>query len=190
MIIHYSTKVKKFSKKNIKEYEETYNFRIGECPNPECKSREYIKWGTYTRNIVYYKNGKKHEKTIEIKRIRCKHCKSTHSIIPAFLVPYKVHILEYIIEVIKNKNTCNKTSITSNKYRISRQLIKQWEGCYEKHFSRASVTIESKNRKEIIRRIKKEIYIFIDKYYRENRIVYMMYLNKENKGPILKWAPT
>ena len=101
MIIHYSTKVKKFSKKNIYKYEETENFNIKGCPH--CGSDDYIRWGNYERNIVYFKNGIKYEETIKIKRIKCNNCNKTHSIIPAFLIPYKVHTLEYIIEVLKKK---------------------------------------------------------------------------------------
>ena len=188
MIIHYSTKVKKFSKKNIYEYEQTENFNIRNCPH--CGSDDYIKWGSYKRNVVYFKNNQKCENTIEIKRIRCNNCKKTHSIIPAFLVPYKVHILEYIVETIKHKNVHSKITLTEKKYSISRQLITYWEECFNEHFSRVRTTLGKNNRIEIIRIIKEELYNFINEYYHKNKHVFMMYIDKGYSMPILKWAPT
>ena len=188
MIIHYSTKVKCFNKICIDEYEQTENFNIGECPN--CNHTDYIRWGSYERNVVYFKNGKKYENTITMKRIRCKRCKKTHSIIPAFLVPYKVHILEYIMDTVKHKNIHNKVSNTCKNYNVSRQLIKYWEDCYEEHFTRTCTTLESNNGKKVIRIIRKRLYSFINEYYHKNRIVFMMYIDKGYNKPILKWAPT
>ena len=106
-MITYNLKKVKFTKKIIKEYEETENFYISSCPC--CNSEKIIKWGSYTRNVIYYKNGKKYETTIKIKRIKCKDCGHTQSIIPNFWVPYKVHIVEYITEVLKDEITSNNT---------------------------------------------------------------------------------
>ena len=188
MIIHYSTKVKSFNKICIYKYEQTENFNIRKCPN--CNSEDYIKWGGYERNVVYFKNGKKYENTIKIKRIRCNNCKSTHSIIPSFLIPYKVHTLEYIIEVIKHKQIHKNNSKTVSKYDISRQLISYWNDCYKKHFTRVCTTLENNNSKKVIRIIVKDIYNFINKYFKDNNLIFMMYIDKGYNRPILKWAPT
>ena len=188
MIIHYSTKVKKFSKKCICEYEQTENFNFGKCPN--CNSNTYIRWGNYERNIVYFKNGKKYENTIKIKRIRCNNCGKTHAIIPAFLVPYKVHTLEYIIEVVKYKLVHKNNSKMVTKYSVSRQLIDYWNNCYKKHFTRVCTTLENNNSKKAIRMIVKDIYDFINNYFKRNNIVFMMYIYNGCNKPILKWAPT
>lgn len=188
MIIHYSTKVKKFSKKNIYKYEETENFNIKGCPH--CGSDDYIRWGNYERNIVYFKNGIKHEETIKIKRIKCNNCNKTHSIIPAFLIPYKVHTLEYIIEVLKKKEKKERSIKLEEKYKISRQLINYWSECYKEHYTRICTTLEINNSKKIIMKIYKELYNFINEYYNKNKLVFMMYIDKGHNRPILKWAPT
>lgn len=189
MIIYNSKKINTFNEKSIKKYEDTLNFNISKCPN--CNSLKLIKWGKYTRNVVYYKNGKKYENTIEIKRIRCNDCKKTHSIIPSFLVPYKIHTIEYINKVIKNKIIKDNTyKVSCDKYQISRQLLKYWLDCFEDHYTRISVTLSETNKKKIIRIINNSIYDFIYKYYCENRRIYMMYISNDSYKPILKWAPT
>lgn len=189
MIIYNSKKINSFNKNCIKNYEETLNFNISECPS--CGSSKLIKWGGYTRNAIYYKNGKKYENIIEIKRIRCNNCKKTHSIIPDFLVPYKIHIAEYINEVIKNKITKDNTyKISCEKYQISRQLLKSWLDCFNEHYTRISVTLKESNKKKILRIISKSIYDFIYQYYCDNRRIYMMYISTDSYQPILKWAPT
>lgn len=188
MIIHYSTKVKIFNKKCINEYEQSENFNIRKCPN--CNSVNHIKWGNYTRNVVYFKNGKKCENTIKIKRIRCNDCKTTHSIIPSYLVPYKVHILEYIIEVIKHKIIKNNSFKVAIKYNVSRQLVDYWNSCYKEHFTRICTILVNNNIKEVIKIINRDIYNFSNIYFKENNLIFMMYITSYYKGPILKWAPT
>lgn len=188
MIIHYSTKVKNFNKKCINEYEQSENFNIRKCPN--CNREHYIKWGSYTRNVVYFKNGKKYESTIKIKRIRCNDCKATHSIIPSFLVPYKVHILEYIIEVIKYKIIKNNSFKVTIKYNVSRQLVDYWNLCYKEHFTRLCATLENNDKKKVIRIINKDIYNFINIYFKENNLIFMTHISSCYRRPILKWVPT
>ena len=188
-MITYNLKKVKFVKNDIKDYEETKNFYIFSCPC--CNSENIIKWGVYTRNVVYFKNNKKYEMTIKIKRIKCKDCNKTQSIIPNFLVPYKVHILEYINEALKNKIIHNNTyQKTSKKYQISRQLLKYWLNCFEEHFKRISVMLLEIDKKKIIRKISKSLYDYIYEYYYENRRIYMMYIDDIYNMPILKWAPT
>ena len=189
MIIYNPKKVNRFSQKCIKEYEETINYSITECPI--CGSENIIKWGSYLRNVIYYNNNKKYEKTIEIKRIMCKNCNKTNAIIPSFLVPYKIHVTEYITEVVKNKLTKeNNYNQVSRKYQISRQLIKCWLDCFNAHLTRIEVTLSETNIRQILRIIKKELYKFIYQYYYENKIIYLMYISEEKDMPILKWAPT
>lgn len=189
MIIYNLKKINSFNKKSIADYENTLNFNISECPN--CGSSKLIKWGKYIRNVIYYKNNKKYENIIEIKRISCNECKKTHSIIPDFLVPYKVHISEYINEVIKNKITKVSTyKIICDRYQVSRQLLKYWLDCFNEHYTRILVTLGETNKKTIIRIISKSIYDFIYEYYCKNKKIYMMYISNENNMPILKWAPT
>lgn len=189
MIIYNSIKSNSFNKICIKKYEETLNFNISKCPC--CNSYDLIKWGSYTRNVIYYKNGRKYEETIEIKRIMCKSCNKTQSIIPNFLVPYKVHTVEYITEVVKSKLTrANTYDIVCEEYQISRQLLKYWLNCFEEHFTRISTTLCEIKVKKVIRIIIKDIYKFIYDYYIKNRLIYMMYVSSDFNKPILRWAPT
>ena len=84
MIVYNLKKINSFNKNCIKKYENTLNFKITKCPF--CGDEKLVKWGKYTRNVIYYKDNEKHEDTIEIKRIRCNGCKKTHSIIPTYLL--------------------------------------------------------------------------------------------------------
>ena len=187
MIIYNLKKIKKFSKKYIIEYENTLNFNIFSCPH--CKSNKLEKWGKYTRNIIYYKNNQKYEDVIEIKRFRCKNCNKTQSVIPNFLVPYKIHITEYIPDTIESIMTSGN-KITCEKYKISRQLLKYWLDCFEEHFTRISITLCETRKIKAIRQISKSMYDFIYKYYYENKVIYMMHMSDNYNMPILKWAPT
>jgi len=188
-MIAYNLKNVKSSLKNIKIYEEMENFKIKNCPC--CGSEEIIKWGKYTRNVVSYENKEKREYVIEIKRIKCKECNKTQSIIPTFLIPHKVHTTSYITDILKASIANNKKDKEiEEEYKITRQLKKYWQKNYNEHKSRIATTLEEVKDKKIIRKISKELKGFIEKYYKENKIIYMMYMSKKGNAPILKWAPT
>lgn len=186
-MISYNVQKVKFFATKLKMYAENENYKIEECPN--CQSKELIRWGKYKRNIVYYEKGQKQEKTIEIRRIRCKGCGKTHAIIPCFIVPYKVHSSKYITEVLVAKIGNKKSNKEiEEKYKISRQLLRKWKECIESHAGRIRAMTEEKLEKSI-KRIKKELYEFREEYYKKNKEIYMMYRGFK-EGPILKWAPT
>lgn len=165
------------------------NFNLGECPF--CNNTSYEKHGTYERNIISYNNGKKLENKIKIKRVRCKKCKRTHAIIPIFIVPYKIHNIEYINNVLKERRVKGKTyKMIEEKKLISRQLTSSWEKCLNKHESRIKITLDENKIERAIKKIIESVYAFIERYYQEHQIIYMMYINKNKTVPILKLAPT
>lgn len=189
MIAYNLRNVNNFDKQNKENYNNTLNFNIGNCPN--CKSNNIIKWGSYTRNYIYYINKQKVEDTIVIKRIKCKDCQKTHAIIPIFIIPYKQHSLNFINKVLYMKNFSKKTyKEIENKLDISRQLLYHWIKCLKKHSSRILVTLEVNNLRLAMKKIKNDLFKFIYQYYIENRQMYMMFVNTNYNGPILKWAPT
>ena len=59
-----------------------------------------------------------------------------------------------------------------------------------KHFTRVCTTLENNNSKKVIRIIVKDMYSFINKYFRDNNLIFMMHIDKGYNRPILKWAPT
>ena len=69
-------------KREIKKYEKECNYGYIECPC--CGSDKLISYGGYERNVVVYNTYTK----IKIKRVMCKECGKTHSLIPYFLIPY------------------------------------------------------------------------------------------------------
>lgn len=105
---------------NIDKY---YNFikslepMMIECT---CGCRgQCIKYGKYPRTVIY--NGEKF--TIYIQRIYCKHCKTTHAILPSYIIPYKHLSMEdaiYIIETYEeypNDSYDNEANIIINEYK-------------------------------------------------------------------------
>lgn len=87
----------------------TYNKEIytrdyfTETPCPKCPAiGRFNLHGSYQRFIVYFNEAELIQEMIDIKRVRCKSCKSTHAVMPGDLIPYKMlsyFVLLYILIV-------------------------------------------------------------------------------------------
>lgn len=69
---------------------------LGSLVCPKCGQRHLIGYGYYTRSFITASTTVQ----LDIQRVFCKHCHSTHALLPTFLVPYSrfpVHVLSDII---------------------------------------------------------------------------------------------
>jgi len=100
MIILNYKKIKTSFNKLLNKYKESLNFGVLVCPC--CGSSDYIKWSTYSRNVIYKENDKVISEVLKIQRIRCKSCGKTHALLPDLIVPYKQLNMELIIDILLN----------------------------------------------------------------------------------------
>jgi hypothetical protein len=71
------------------------------CPVPECGAIGRFKMhGSYFRHALYFFKGKIIHEYMEIKRIRCKSCKTTHAVMPRDIIPYKTITLFILICIL------------------------------------------------------------------------------------------
>jgi len=101
----------------------TYNKELytgdyfSKTPCPKCSAIGRFKLhGSYKRFIIYFNKKKLKHKFIEIKRVRCKSCKSTHAVMPSDLIPYRMlsfYVFLYILTVcFVEKNSVIETAET------------------------------------------------------------------------------
>lgn len=93
---------------------------------PKCSSHNFSFFGSYSRNLVVRENGTFSDYIIDIKRVICKNCHSTHALIPNFIIPYKVYSKDTIIFSLKQSFNSNLLNI-QNIFNIDRQLILNWK---------------------------------------------------------------
>lgn len=163
MIILYSKKINNNFLDILNKYENMeYNpdFR---CPH--CKSQNLIKWGSYNRYLCYCENNKIKEKTIKIKRMRCKDCGKTHALIPSFIVPYKIFTLDIVLSTLSNDNI----SIS-----ISYDTVSKWDRQFNKHLPYLKTMFKNLSKIEIIKKIKEDILNKYKQYFDINKKILMM----------------
>ncbi|MDR2572068.1 MAG: DUF6431 domain-containing protein [Oscillospiraceae bacterium] len=56
--------------------------------------------GSYQRYVLYFEDENLLDKYIEIKRIKCRSCKTTHAVMPGDIIPYKVLSLLIILLIL------------------------------------------------------------------------------------------
>ena len=153
-------------KREIKRYEKECNYGYIECPC--CGSDKLISYGGYERNVVVYNTYTK----VKIKRVMCKECGKTHSLIPYFLTPYyqyeKTFIYRVCIEkILKEVGICE----LALSVKISRQVLYQWMKMFVIHL-RYLLTTLSTTLKESLKYLINES-LFDDLYERVNKMYFL-----------------
>src|SRR5574344_2435185 len=129
MIICFSKKVNDFDEKslenckNIQDYIPTMVNITSNCACPKCKSIcNFSYHGSYKRNISIVNTNVNENFSVNITRVKCNSCNSTHALLPSFLVPYKIFTSESILNII---TSATKTSVlkTAELLKISYELI-------------------------------------------------------------------
>ena len=108
MLIVNSKKINSFFKENLDIYTKLSNYGHLECPN--CHSSDLIKYGSYTRNVIYISddNLKIESCILKVQRVKCKSCGKTHTLLPQGIIPYKQfssNLVTYLLNGIVKGNT-------------------------------------------------------------------------------------
>lgn len=124
---------------NFNNYNENvlnfYGFWSYRCPS--CNAfHSFTRHATYSRNICFFYFGRIEEHKINILRLLCNSCDTTHAILPADTVPYLIYSFSCIICILI-KRFVNEESILeiSNKNQISYQLIYLFLKRFITHFN-------------------------------------------------------
>ena len=147
--------LKKFNtnfKENTKIYLNITNFGPLECPNPECHSHEFIKWGGYERNVIFFSGDNKslESQVLKVQRVKCKGCGKTHALIPIGIIPYKQFTDEVVSKVLLDSQN-NDIEIVSSKYSIDQSIIKKWNLQFIKyHKSKVEILTMIHNQKQAL----------------------------------------
>lgn len=110
---HYNEKISNCDRSSYHSFEYT-------CPKCGAKAR-FHRHGTYSRWVAYLStSGDIVFETIEILRLKCQSCNSTHSILPGDIIPFQVYSLpvvlflceQILIKKTSIRNTEHKTNCT------------------------------------------------------------------------------
>lgn len=122
MIILNDKKGNNFFQQTLQKYENMVNDPYMECP--ACGSSNLIKWGSYSRNICFINDGTLIFKTVKIRRVKCKECGHTHALLPSFIIPYKINLLDVILSSLIDEEMTMK---------ISYDVIDKWNKQFNKY---------------------------------------------------------
>ena len=119
MVIDFSQICNTYDKKlYTKEY-------FAATPCPKCPATGKFKmYGSYQRYVIYFAKRKLVYVQIDIKRIMCKSCKSTHAVMPGDMIPYKLLSL-FVVILLLIACIIIETPVlrVANKYGLSFQII-------------------------------------------------------------------
>jgi len=149
-------------------------------PCPKCPAIGRFKMnGSYQRYVMYIADGKIVFVLIDIKRIMCKSCKSTHAVMPGDIIPYKLLSL-FVVMLLLTACIVEEAPVlrVANKYGLSFQIINLYLNAfslfrsrihqYFKETSPADTPLAA-DRKSVAGLIKKPYIIFQRGYVLLNR---------------------
>jgi transposase-like protein len=104
------------------------------CPNCGAKHPTWSYHESYERYLISYQNKTIITDTIDVTRIMCSSCKSTHAILPEIIIPFSSYSLIFVLSVLKDYYMSNKT-VTSlcEKYQISISTLYEWKRLFLLH---------------------------------------------------------
>ena len=95
MIYDFAVNCKAYDKnKYTKEY-----FPGVSCPKCHAIGR-FNMHGDYSRHVIYFSGGGFVHTRLEIKRVKCKSCKSTHAVMPRDIIPYRLLALTAALYIL------------------------------------------------------------------------------------------
>lgn len=163
MIILNDKKSNNFFNEILHKYESLLNIPYVVCPN--CGSSKLIKWGYYSRNVCYIDSNILKNKNITIKRVKCKGCGHTHALLPSFVIPYKIYLLDVIINSLINKDV----TLT-----ISYDVINKWNKQFNKFLPYLKTMLKKQDKYLIIKTFLKDIKYYYNLFFKSFRKILMM----------------
>ena len=92
-------------------------------PCPKCKKIHLIPMeSTYQRNIIFKIENILLKVKINIPRLKCSNCGSTHAVLPSFCVPFKQYSKQAILEIVTETSESSTESVAEKLNIESRQI--------------------------------------------------------------------
>lgn len=166
MIILNDEKGNNFFNNILEKYENMINNPYIECPC--CNSSKLIKWGSYKRNVLFIDNKLLINKVIKIKRVKCQECGHTHALIPSFIIPYKISLLDVILNSLKGDE------ITIS---ISYDVVNKWNKQFNKSLSYLKTMFKNTDKNLIIRTFLQNINHYYKLFFKRYNKILMLSRN-------------
>jgi hypothetical protein len=132
MVFDFSKICKTYKAKTYKKSD----FEATRCPKCPAIGRFKL-YGSYHRHVLYFVEQELMHEYIEIKRIMCLSCKTTHAVMPGDIIPYMLLSL-FILLFILNKFYTDKAPVlkTAAQWDFSFQFIYYSLTVYQIHATR------------------------------------------------------
>lgn len=92
---------------------------------PACKYPRLIFWGGRFRFAM----GKERDFRLYVRRVRCRGCEQTHTLLPAFLFRRRIHLAELIVAALKLRFLSDYgVRSTAKELNLSRSAVRRWLG--------------------------------------------------------------
>lgn len=104
------------------------------CPNCGAKHPVWTYHDSYKRYLISYENKSTITDIIDITRIICSSCKSTHAILPEIIIPFSSYSLFFVLSVLKDYFRSSETVASlCKKYQISISTLYEWKRLFLLH---------------------------------------------------------
>lgn len=130
MILNFDVNINDYNEKILNFYG-IWNFC---CPC--CNAfRSFSRHAFYTRNLCVLSNSQVVEKQLNILRLICNSCGTTHAILPSDIIPYAIYSFSCVMQLLTNHFDRNHNILSlCEQFKISFQLLYSFIKRFTEHF--------------------------------------------------------
>lgn len=131
MILNFTVNFNDYDKKILNFYG-VWDFK---CPC--CNAfRSFSRHAIYARNICILSDNQLIEKKLNILRLKCKSCKTTHAVLPSDTIPYMIYSFSCVLNLLSKYYIENLSVLCIfKKFKTSYQLMYQFIKKFTNHFN-------------------------------------------------------
>ena len=118
---------------------------LHDCKCPKCGATDrFSHYCYYSRNLSFLIGDEVINFKVNVERVICNSCSSTHALLPSFIVPYKIMAFPSICKIVKDASKSSAYAF-SRKIGISFQLIYHYIILFLSFFNDVSVLNKTNN---------------------------------------------
>ena len=109
--------------------------KIHDHPCPTCGARHpgWKRHAAYDRYLIGFDEGAVCSHSVVVTRFMCQSCRSTHALLPEFVIPFKSHSLLFVLAVLKDYFLSHLTvGQLCAKYEITPATLYSWKAAFLK----------------------------------------------------------
>ena len=141
MIIDFKHSYKDYYKEVVKNKTQ---WKCYKCPNPDCGAEGcFTRHASYDRHLVVWEEGELQDQCMQILRLRCTSCGTTHAILPWDAIPFWQFSVQAVLVLLSMSLDGGESHVTktADETLVPYQVLYRFLSVFQKYVARLSLLL-------------------------------------------------